>query len=83
MLTNQNGSLHHAPTEEGADRPRPTYVAIARGARVRTVHPAHLHNLEKKGEFPKRIHLSPNRVVWDEQEVLDWIDAKKATREAA
>jgi len=29
--------------------------------------------LERKGDFPKRIQLSPNRVGWFEEEVLAWI----------
>jgi prophage regulatory protein len=45
--------------------------------------PAYIHQLEKSGKFPKRIHLSPNRVVWEEAEIVAWVDAKKAAREAA
>lgn len=32
--------------------------------------------LEQKGEFPKKIALSPNRVGWIESEVLDWVNSR-------
>ena len=38
--------------------------------------------LEQQGRFPRRIKLGPNRVGWSEQEILDWIEARKAEREA-
>ena len=35
--------------------------------------------LEKQGQFPKRVQLSPNCVGWRKSEVLDWL----ASRETA
>ena len=35
--------------------------------------------LEKKNLFPKRIHLG-RRVVWDEEEVDEWLRLRKAER---
>ncbi|MBT5548925.1 MAG: AlpA family phage regulatory protein [Nitrospina sp.] len=32
--------------------------------------------LEQKGEFPRKIALSPNRVGWLENEVHDWISSR-------
>ncbi len=44
----------------------------------------HIWRLEKTGAFPQRIKLSPNgRVGWSWIEVHDWIEARKAEREAA
>lgn len=40
----------------------------------------HIWRKEKAGTFPKRIKLGPNRVGWSLQEVLDWIEARKAER---
>jgi len=34
-------------------------------------------------EFPKQIRLGPNKVAWLRAEVLDWIAARAAEREAA
>ena len=42
----------------------------------------HIYRLERAGQFPKRIHLSPSRVVWDSQEIAAWIEAKMAARPA-
>lgn len=41
----------------------------------------HIHRLEKKGEFPNRITLGPNRVGWSLIEVQDWIESKKRMRD--
>lgn len=30
--------------------------------------------------FPKQIKISERAVAWDQQEVLDWIEARKASR---
>jgi prophage regulatory protein len=42
----------------------------------------HIYRMEKAGKFPQRIKLGPNRVGWSLQEVTDWIDARKAERQA-
>jgi predicted DNA-binding transcriptional regulator AlpA len=36
---------------------------------------AHIYRLEAKG-FPKRLHLSENRVGWRLVDVLAWIDSR-------
>ena len=33
-------------------------------------------------QFPKPFKIGPNSTAWDEQEVLDWIEACKAQRTA-
>jgi len=33
--------------------------------------------LEKLGQFPKRIKLSPNCVGWRKSEVLDWLSSRE------
>ena len=43
----------------------------------------HIWRLEKSGIFPRRIQLGPNRVGWSQQEVIDWIEARKAEREVS
>ena len=44
--------------------------------------PQHIARLEKKGLFPKRVQLGPNRVGWVEDEVLNWLQFKLEAREA-
>jgi len=44
----------------------------------------HLSRLEDVGSFPRRFSLSGGaRVVWSENEIDAWIEARKKTREAA
>jgi prophage regulatory protein len=45
--------------------------------------PQHIARLEKAGHFPKRVRLGEGRVGWIEQEVLDWVNARIAQRDAA
>lgn len=39
---------------------------------------SHLRLLELAGQFPKRIWISDNRIVWLESEVQEWLDSKRA-----
>ena len=41
--------------------------------------PQHIHRLEKKGEFPKRIKIGKRRVGWWLHEVLAWLAERSAT----
>jgi prophage regulatory protein len=43
--------------------------------------PQHVARLERAGQFPKRVHLGPNRVGWVEAEVLDWLSIRLTRRE--
>ena len=40
----------------------------------------HIWRLEKAGQFPPRIQLGPNRVGWSLEEVVQWMEARKAMR---
>ena len=44
--------------------------------------PQHIARLEAAGQFPKRIRLGQNRVVWLLKEVEEWLDARIAKRDA-
>lgn len=35
---------------------------------------------EANGRFPRRIRLSASSLVWDRQEILDWMEMRKAER---
>jgi Predicted transcriptional regulator len=37
-----------------------------------------LWRMERAGQFPKRIQISPNRVAWLESDVDAWLEARKA-----
>ena len=40
----------------------------------------YLSQLEKKGLFPRRLHVSDNRVAWIEDEIDELIEARAAER---
>src|SRR5262245_30898592 len=42
--------------------------------------PQHVLRLEKKGKFPRRIQVGPNRVAWLLSEVEAWISDRVAER---
>ena len=33
-----------------------------------------------EGTFPKQIHLGPRTIVWNEREVVQWMEDRMATR---
>lgn len=37
----------------------------------------HLRRMEAKGQFPKSFQMGPGRVVYDEAEIDEWLEAKK------
>ncbi len=43
----------------------------------------HIARLEAAGQFPRRIRLGQNRVVWLMEEVLAWIDQRVANRDTS
>ncbi|MDS6450618.1 AlpA family phage regulatory protein [Xanthomonas perforans] len=38
-----------------------------------------IFNMEQRGEFPRRIALTSRNVAWDLAEVMEWIEARKAS----
>lgn len=42
----------------------------------------HIARLEAAGQFPRRIRLGGNRVVWLLSEIEEWLDARIAQRDA-
>jgi len=40
----------------------------------------HLRRLEAAGNFPRRIRLSPCRIVWDLSEVMAWLNDRAEAR---
>ena len=44
--------------------------------------PQHIARLEAAGQFPKRIRLGQNRVVWLLKEIEEWLDERIAKRNA-
>ena len=40
-----------------------------------------IYEMEKRGEFPRRFYLTSKCVVWDLNEVEQWLIARRATRD--
>ena len=41
-----------------------------------------IYEMEQRGEFPRRFHLTPRCVVWDLAEVEAWIEERRRASEA-
>ena len=37
-----------------------------------------IFNMERRGEFPRRIALTSRNVAWDLEEVMEWIETRRA-----
>ncbi|MCM8885338.1 MAG: AlpA family transcriptional regulator [Candidatus Thiodiazotropha sp.] len=42
-----------------------------------------IFNMEKRGDFPRRIALTSRNVAWDLAEVEEWIETRKQSGEQA
>lgn len=42
--------------------------------------PQHILRLEKKGMFPLRIKMGPNKVVWLRSEIEQWLEERQQAR---
>lgn len=42
----------------------------------------YLYVLERRGEFPRRVQITPNRIGWLESEVDDWLKERIARRDS-
>jgi predicted DNA-binding transcriptional regulator AlpA len=46
----------------------------------------HLLDLQKRGDFPRALQLSPNRIAWDADQIQEWVSSRPvalAVREPA
>lgn len=42
-----------------------------------------IYNMEKRGDFPRRIALTSRNVAWDLTDITAWIEARKSSGEQA
>jgi prophage regulatory protein len=42
-----------------------------------------IYEMEQRGEFPRRFHLTPRCVVWDLSEIEAWIEERRRASDAA
>jgi prophage regulatory protein len=69
------------PTIQDYDLKRPGLVLISRRQLLSIVPLSDrtIYNMEKRGDFPKRIALTSRNVAWDLSEVKAWIESRKAS----
>ena len=63
------------PMEHADTILRKSAVVERTGASASTI-----DRMERRGEFPRRIPVTENRVGWSLKEVADWIEQRKAAR---
>lgn len=56
----------------------PAYLRLPEVLQLVRFSKMHLSRLEKAGKFPRRIRFGSSRVVWDRNEVLAWLAARRA-----
>jgi len=42
-----------------------------------------IYNMEKRGDFPKRIVLTSRNVAWDLSEIEEWIEIRRSSGDQA
>ncbi|GAB3101576.1 AlpA family phage regulatory protein [Aestuariicella hydrocarbonica] len=64
-------------------RPRTTLINRKALLKIVPLSDRSIYNMEKRGDFPKRIVLTSRNVAWDLNEVEEWIEARKASTDKA
>jgi predicted DNA-binding transcriptional regulator AlpA len=76
-IQEQRGNTQAKQTEAG--NPRETAVLSKKDVSALTgLAETTLWRLEKKGDFPAKVSLSPGRTGWVRDEILAWIESRKA-----
>ena len=57
-------------------------IKLAKVMEITSLSSATIYRLIKQGDFPKQIKLSQRTVVWNMDEIDNWLEHKMDTREA-
>lgn len=83
-LTNDTAPHTHAPGRTAPGRAEDDLLTLQRTIRrpeLRRIVPladTTIYEMEQRGEFPRRFHLTPRCVVWSLAEVETWIGERRA-----
>lgn len=70
----------------GSPRPAepalPVYIRLHQVEQLVHYTNVHLHRLEQMGKFPRRTRFGKGRVVWRLDEIMSWIEARRAESQA-
>ena len=69
--------LCHAPSGK---RVQPPFLRLAEVLEMTGMGKTFIYDRMKDGTFPKQIQLGSRSVVWNEQEVIKWMEDKMASR---
>jgi prophage regulatory protein len=94
MIERQRHSASPAEQREDSKDRLPVLPHIESRSIRRTIRRAHLrqivpladttiYEMEQRGEFPRRFHLTPRCVVWDLAEVEAWIERRRLASDAS
>lgn len=73
-----SGAPPNAPTHSTKERKKNKFIRIQAVENLTGMGKSTLYKMMADGDFPKNIKLTRRLSVWDENSVLDWIDAKAA-----
>lgn len=72
-----------ASTHPSATAQPPRLITKAELRRIVPYTPQHILRLEKRGLFPRRVQVGPNRVAWLLSEIEQWVEARIAERDCS
>ena len=72
-----------ASTHPSATAQPPRLITKAELRRIVPYTPQHILRLEKRGLFPRRVQVGPNRVAWLLSEIEQWVEARIAERDVS
>ena len=62
------------------NRAQPRFLRLAEVLEMTGMGNTFIYALMKDGTFPKQIHLGPRAIVWNEREVVQWMEYRMASR---
>jgi prophage regulatory protein len=72
-----------ASTHPSGTAQPPRLITKAELCRIVPYTPQHILRLEKRGLFPRRVQVGPNRVAWLLSEIEQWVEARIAERDCS
>ena len=63
-----------------SNRAQPRFLRLAEVLEMTGMGKTFIYDRMKDGTFPKQIQLGSRSVVWNEQEVIKWMDDQTASR---
>ena len=62
------------------NRAQPRFLRVREVLEMTGMSRSFIYAQMAEGTFPKRIHLGPRTIVWNEREVVQWMEDRMASR---